>query len=67
MSRILVPDSGPLFSLAAGNLLHLLARFRVGLADIVREETIDRGLLPNASIEAQRLLTYYSISVSIEP
>jgi hypothetical protein len=60
MSRILVPDSGPLFSLAAGNLLHLLARFRVGLADIVREETIDRGLLPNASIEAQRLLTYYN-------
>ncbi|NMM26003.1 MAG: hypothetical protein HHJ12_01660 [Glaciimonas sp.] len=60
MSRILVPDSGPLFSLAAGNLLHLLARFQVGLADIVREETIDRGLLPNASIEAQRLLTYYN-------
>lgn len=60
MSRILVPDSGPLFSLAAGNLLHLLARFQVGLADIVRAETIDRGLLPNASIEAQRLLTYYN-------
>jgi hypothetical protein len=60
MNRILVPDSGPLFSLAAGDLLHLLARFRVGLADIVREETIDRGRLPNASIEAQRLLAYFN-------
>ena len=60
MSRILIPDSGPLFSLAAGDLLHLLARFRVGLADVVRMETIDRGLLPNASIEAQRLLAYYN-------
>ena len=60
MSRILVPDAGPLFSLAAGNLLHLLSRFRVGISDIVREETIDRGLLPNASIEAQRLLAYYN-------
>ncbi len=67
MSRLLVPDSGPLFSLAAGDLLHLLARFKVGLADIVREETIDRGLLPNASIEAQRLLAYYTANaVNIE-
>lgn len=60
MSRLLIPDSGPLFSLAAGNLLGLLARFRVGIADIVREETIDRGRLPNASTEAQRLLAYYN-------
>lgn len=60
MSRLLIPDAGPLFSLAAGDLLHLLSRFRVGISDIVREETIDRGLLPNASIEAQRLLNYYN-------
>ena len=60
MSRILIPDAGPLFSLAAGDLLHLLSRFHVGISDIVREETIDRGLLPNASVEAQRLLDYYN-------
>ena len=59
MSRILVPDAGPLFSLAAGDLLGLLARFRVGITDIVREETIDRGLLPSASLEAQRLRAFY--------
>jgi hypothetical protein len=60
MSRILIPDAGPLFSLAAGDLLHLLSRFHVGISDLVREETIDRGHLPNASIEAQRLLSYYN-------
>ena len=59
MSRILVPDAGPLFSLAAGDLLGLLARFRVGITDIVREETIDRGNLPSASLEAQRLRAFY--------
>jgi hypothetical protein len=60
MSRILIPDAGPLFSLAAGDSLHLLSRFGVGISDVVREETIDRGLLPNASIEARRLLNYYN-------
>jgi hypothetical protein len=60
MSQLLIPDSGPLFSLAAGNLLGLLARFRVGISDIVREETIDRGFGTNPSIEAQRLLSYYT-------
>jgi hypothetical protein len=64
VSRLLIPDSGPLFSLAAGNLLGLLARFRVGLADLVREETIDRGLLPNASIEARRLLAYHNANAA---
>lgn len=64
MSRILIPDAGPLFSLAAGDLLHLLSRFRVGISDIVREETIDRGLLPNASLEAQRLLDYYNANLA---
>ena len=60
MSQILIPDAGPLFSLAAGDLLHLLLRFHVGISDVVRMETIDRGLLPNASIEAQRLLDFYN-------
>lgn len=56
MSRLLIPDSGPLFSLAAANLLPLLAKFSVGITDVVRTEKIDRGLSAGASIEAQRLL-----------
>lgn len=60
MSRLLIPDAGPLFSLAAANLLPLLAKFSVGLTDVVRDETINRGLSPNASAEAQRLLSYYN-------
>ena len=67
MSRLLIPDSGPLFSLASGNLLPLLAKFRVGITDIVRDETINKGLLPGASKEARSLLAYYNVhSASIE-
>lgn len=64
MNRLLIPDSGPLFSLAAANLLPLLAKFRVGISDVVLSETIDRGLCPNPSVEAQRLLAYYHQSAS---
>lgn len=60
MSRLLIPDSGRLFSLAAANLLTLLAKFSVGITDIVRDGTINRGLAANASVEAQRLLAYYN-------
>ena len=67
MSRLLIPDSGTLFSLASGNLLPLLAKFRVGITDIVRDETINKGLLPSASKEAQSLLAYYNAnSANIE-
>ncbi|MBU6270006.1 MAG: hypothetical protein KGQ67_01765 [Betaproteobacteria bacterium] len=64
MNRLLIPDSGPLFSLAAGNLLPLLARFRVGITDVVRDETIGRGLLPGASQEARSLLAYYNANAA---
>jgi hypothetical protein len=60
MSRLLIPDSGPLFSLAAGNLLFLLAHFNVGVTDVVRDETINRGNRADASPEAQQLLAYYN-------
>lgn len=60
MTRLLIPDSGPLFSLAAGGLLPLLAKFRVGISDVVRSETIDRGSGQSASVEAKRLLDYYN-------
>jgi hypothetical protein len=64
MSRLLIPDAGPLFSLAAGNLLSLLANFHVGITDIVRDETINRGNLRGASPEAQLLLAYYNQNVA---
>lgn len=61
MSRLLIPDSGPLFSLAAGNLLSLLAHFKVGITDVVRDETTNRGNRAGASPEAQSLLAYYNL------
>jgi hypothetical protein len=64
MTTWLIPDSGPLFSLAAGGLLPLLAHFRVGITDVVRAETIDRGMLTGASIEAQNLLAYYNANAA---
>jgi hypothetical protein len=60
MSRLLIPDSGPLFSLAAGNLLFLLANFNIGVTDVVRDETINCGNRADASAEAQLLLAYYN-------
>ena len=64
MTRLLIPDAGPLFSLAAGNLLGLLSHFRLGITDVVKEETIDRGLGPKASSEAQRLLSFYNANAA---
>ena len=60
MTRLLIPDSGPLFSLAAGNLLAVLSNFRVGLTDVVKQETIDKGHGPHASYEAKQLLKFYN-------
>ena len=59
MRPILIPDSGPLFSLAAGDLLGLLLKFQTTITDVVKEETIDRGALPGASVEAIRLHQFY--------
>ena len=60
MRRLLIADSGPLFSLAAGDLLDILSHLRVAITDTVKEETIDRGLIAGCSVEAQRLLAYYT-------
>lgn len=59
MMNLLVADSGPLFSLAAGDLLPVLDHFFLAVTDVVKEETFEKGLLPNCSIEAQRLIDYY--------
>lgn len=56
---LLVADSGPLFSLAAADLLPVLDHFFLAVTDVVKEETFEKGLLPNCSVEAQRLIDYY--------
>lgn len=60
MRPLLIPDSGPLFSLAAGDLLGLLLKFQTAITDVVKEETIDRGALTDASMEAVRLHQFYA-------
>ena len=56
---LLVPDAGPLFSLAAAELLHVLLRARLVVTDIVKEETFDRGRLSGASVEAIALHAFF--------
>ncbi len=60
MTRLLIPDSGPLFSLAAGGLLDLLGHFRLAITDVVKHETIDKGQSASASAEARKLLSFYT-------
>lgn len=60
MKRLLIPDAGPLFSLAVADLLPLLGKFSVGITDVVRDETINRGLMSGCSVEASRLLAWYN-------
>lgn len=60
MRPLLIPDSGPLFSLAAGDLLGVLLKFQTAITDVVKEETIDRGAITGASTEAVRLHQFYT-------
>ena len=59
MRSLLILDAGPLFSLAAGGLLYTLLDFRVAITDVVKEETIERGLRTKPSVEAKALLRFY--------
>ena len=59
MRRILIPDAGPLLSLAAGDLLQILQSFALTVTDVVKEETFDKGGRPNCSVETQRLFDFY--------
>lgn len=43
---------------AAGNLLELLTNFRLGITDVVKQETIDKARGPQASYKAKQLLTH---------
>lgn len=56
--NLIIADAGPLISLAAGDLLGILEKFPVAVTDVVREETFDKGLLPNCSVEAHRLVAF---------
>lgn len=42
---LLIPDLGPLYSLAAGGLLGVLDHFRFAVTAVVKEEAIDPGAL----------------------
>jgi hypothetical protein len=60
---LLIPDSGPLFSLAAGGLLGVLDHFRLAINDVVKEEAIDPGERAGASPEALALWAFYAARV----
>lgn len=60
MGRLLLPDAGPLFSLAAGELLEVLLNFELVISDVVKQETIDRGAGKCASFEAISLADFYA-------
>ena len=57
---LLIADAGPLFSLAAGDLLWVLERFSFAVTDVVKEESFDKGRLSSCSPEAERLLAFYN-------
>lgn len=59
MPRVIIPDSGPLFSLTAGGMLDLLLNFDIHVTDVVRHETINKGEGPKPSAEAVALLDFY--------
>lgn len=61
---VIIPDAGPLFSLAAGDLLGILERFSIQITDVVKEETIDKGHIKGCSVEASRLLEFYTRHVN---
>ncbi|MBW8832166.1 MAG: hypothetical protein JF606_22685 [Burkholderiales bacterium] len=64
---LLIPDSGPLFSLAAGGMLGVLDHFRLAITDVVKEEAVDPGARAGASPEARALSEFYAArATSIE-
>lgn len=70
MRRLLLPDAGPLFSFAAGELLDVLLNFDLVISDVVKMETIDRGSTPPTSYESARLAEFYEThrqKIPIEP
>lgn len=62
---LLIPDAGPLFSLAAAQLLDTLLNFNLAITDIVKQETIDKGNHEHASLEAKRLFEFYEANKAV--
>ena len=59
MRRIIIPDAGPLFSLAAAGVLPALLHFEVVITDVVKSETIDKGGHSEASPEALAIHAFF--------
>jgi len=60
VGRLLLPDAGPLFSFAAGDILEILLNFELVISDVVKMETIDRGEMLISSFESSRLAAFYA-------
>ncbi len=67
-TSLLIPDAGPLFSLAACDCLRLLLHFRCAITDVVWRETAGRGgSAPGlASVEAQAIAAFLLAHPEIE-
>lgn len=71
-SSLLIPDAGPLFSLAAGDCLHLLPHFRCTITDVVWRETAGRVASSPAhgpalaSVEARAIAAFLLAHPEIE-
>jgi hypothetical protein len=59
VKRLVIPDAGPLFSLAAAEVLPALLHFQLIITDVVKGETIDKGQNRGASFEALELYSFY--------
>lgn len=60
VSALLIPDSGPLFSLAACGRLELLDEFNVVITDVVHWETALRATSGSSSFEARTIAAFLS-------
>ena len=57
-STLLIPDAGPLFSLAACDCLGLLLNFECAITDVVWRETAGRAAAQSASMEARAIAEF---------
>jgi len=65
-TALLIPDAGPLFSLAACDGLDLLAHFECAITDVVWRETAGKARAPTASREARQIAEFLMRHPGIE-
>lgn len=63
---LLIPDAGPLFSLAACRHLEVLLNFECAITDVVWRETAGRAGAPAASAEASAIAAFLAAHPEIE-